>query len=245
MPQAEIRLDHVSFGLRSLADAAPVLVEALGGGEVDGGPGPEYEGCQWRYARGERLEAIAPERGAEATFLARFLEARGPGVHHVTFTVPSLVEACDRARSFGYDVVGYRDDVPSWKEAFLHPKQAQGVVVQLAEWTPGAGGGSWREGWEGFPRATPRTPPAEIVALVLRSTTEAAALRQWEGVLGGRLERQGDVLRFSWSSSPIALAIEIEPGASEGPERLEVRCARDLGFGSGEGRLGTPIVQIP
>jgi catechol 2,3-dioxygenase-like lactoylglutathione lyase family enzyme len=66
----------------------------------------------------------------------RFLAARGPGIHHVTFNVPDIVAAAERVRRFGYEVVGYNDEFAYWKELFLHPKQALGIVVQLAEEHP-------------------------------------------------------------------------------------------------------------
>jgi len=86
-------------------------------------------------------------------FLHRFLAQRGPGIHHVTFTVPSLSEACDRARAHGYLIVGYDDSDPEWKEAFLRPKEALGIVVQFAE--PGP-----RPSGENAPRWPPPPGPA-------------------------------------------------------------------------------------
>lgn len=56
-------------------------------------------------------------------------------IHHVTFKVPSLAQICDGARAIDYEIIGYDDSHPDWKEAFLHPKQAQGLVVQFAETT--------------------------------------------------------------------------------------------------------------
>ena len=69
----------------------------------------------------------------------------------MTFLVPSLPGACAHARSLGYDIVGYDDSEPTWKTAFLHPRQALGIVVQLAE-----GDGS-AEPWE-VPRGPPDPP---------------------------------------------------------------------------------------
>jgi catechol 2,3-dioxygenase-like lactoylglutathione lyase family enzyme len=66
-------------------------------------------------------------------FLERFLTRHGPGPHHLTFKVPHLPTAIDQARRSGFDPVGIDLSDPEWMEAFLHPAQATGVVVQLAE----------------------------------------------------------------------------------------------------------------
>jgi hypothetical protein len=70
---------------------------------------------------------------SRSTFLQRFLRRHGPSVHHVAFLVPSLSRARKRFQSFGYTVYGYSDRDPLWKEFFLSPKQALGVVIQVAE----------------------------------------------------------------------------------------------------------------
>src|SRR5512146_1772984 len=112
-----------------MADAPSVLVGQLGGTPAHGGSSPMYRFGQWRFKGGGRIEILEP---ADADgFLRRFLRTRGPGVHHVTFRVPSLGEVCARARAHGYDIVGYDDSDPDWKETFLHPRQALGIVVQF------------------------------------------------------------------------------------------------------------------
>jgi catechol 2,3-dioxygenase-like lactoylglutathione lyase family enzyme len=66
-------------------------------------------------------------------FLARFLERRGEGLHHVTLRVSDIEAQIDRLRSGGIDpvMVDLRDQ--TWKEAFIHPRDARGVLIQLAE----------------------------------------------------------------------------------------------------------------
>ena len=51
----------------------------------------------------------------------------------MTFKVPSTRAACDRARALGLNPVGFDDSDPGWIEAFLHPKESLGIVVQFAE----------------------------------------------------------------------------------------------------------------
>jgi catechol 2,3-dioxygenase-like lactoylglutathione lyase family enzyme len=69
-------------------------------------------------------------------FLHRFLAARGPGLHHVTFKVSSLAAAAARAEAQGYRLVGRDETDPDWLVAYFHPKEALGVVVQLGPRSP-------------------------------------------------------------------------------------------------------------
>jgi methylmalonyl-CoA/ethylmalonyl-CoA epimerase len=67
-------------------------------------------------------------------FLVRFLRDRGEGVHHLTFKITDIEEAVARAERLGFEVVGVDLSYEPWKEAFIHPKGANGVLIQIAEW---------------------------------------------------------------------------------------------------------------
>jgi methylmalonyl-CoA/ethylmalonyl-CoA epimerase len=67
------------------------------------------------------------------SFLQRFLEKRGEGLHHVTYKVTDVEAAAVRATSLGYRTSGLHIH-PTWSEVFLHPSEAHGVVIQLAAW---------------------------------------------------------------------------------------------------------------
>jgi methylmalonyl-CoA/ethylmalonyl-CoA epimerase len=62
----------------------------------------------------------------------RFLRERGPGLHHVTFQVESVERATEALRQFGYTPFGGRD-MGRYKEVFVHPRDAGGVLFQLYE----------------------------------------------------------------------------------------------------------------
>src|SRR6202521_2989445 len=126
-----VLFDHVAIGMAKMADAAPFLSGALGGIPDSGHPNGAFTWGTYRFEGGGSIEILEP-RGASG-FLNRFLAERGPGIHHVTFKVPSLDQVSARAEKAGYDVVGRDDSDVTWKEAFLHPKQALGIVVQFAE----------------------------------------------------------------------------------------------------------------
>jgi methylmalonyl-CoA epimerase len=83
----------------------------------------------------ELLEATAPESP-----IARFLEKRGPGLHHVALAVDDIHGALTELRRAGIRLI---DDTPRTGAegalvAFVHPSAAQGVLVELKQPAPGA-----------------------------------------------------------------------------------------------------------
>lgn len=238
------RLDHVAIGLWRIADAPGLAVGELGGRPLGIGPGAGFRWAQWRYAAGGVLEFLEPA-GPPGGFLHRFLEQRGPGLHHVTFKVDDLRAAAERAAARGYDVVGYDDADAGWKECFLHPKQAHGVVVQMAESEPGHDEPPVDPA--AFPPAPPAAePPAAVRALRFVMRRREDALRQWAEVLEGRVEERGRELRLRWPESPIALVVELDPAASaEGPRRIDLACPRQLALPAGPHPvLGAAFAQV-
>ena len=232
-----IQLDHVAFGVPKVADTVDFLVGELGGVPEDGGPAREFTGGQWSFAGGARLEVLEPL--GSGGFMERFVQRRGRGAHHVTLKVPDLRAICARAGDLGYDVVGFDASHRAWMEAFLHPKQAQGLVVQFAETHPEAGGDGWGD-WE-FPQGPADPPePAGIVALHLSSRDEAAARRQWATLCGGE---EVASLVFRWPDSPIALRVEVDRERDEGPLFLEVVSERRLELAAAPRVLGLPFRQ--
>lgn len=220
------QLDHVACGVASIAEAARFVANVLGGEPWLGGPGSGFEFAQWRFEGGGLLELIEPA-GPPNGFLDRFLASRGPGVHHVTFKVKDLALACDRVRESGLEVVGFDDSSPGWKEAFLHPKQAQGLVVQLAESDPELDGGS-SEAWVFPPAPAAPPPPVRLVGLHLAARDLRAARRQWGELLGGAERRMDGDLVFVWPDSPLRIRVSPDPAGVEGPRALELATLRGL-----------------
>jgi methylmalonyl-CoA/ethylmalonyl-CoA epimerase len=243
---AQTQLDHIAFGVPDVAPVAELLAGHLGGRARGSGPGAGFVFWQWEFAGGGAIEIIRPD-GPPDGFLHRFLAARGAGPHHVTFKVADIHEAQGRARAHGYEPVGFDDRFPGWKEAFLHPKQAQGIVVQLAESHPELDDGSEAGGFTRppFPATRAAAEAVTVVGLLLSARSEERALRQWQSLLGGALARERDRLVFRWPESPLRIAVRIAPDAEEGPLALELAAAHRLALPEGRHpALALPLVQV-
>jgi methylmalonyl-CoA/ethylmalonyl-CoA epimerase len=238
-----VRFDHIAIATYRMADAPEVLVGALGGAPAHGGPADVFHWGTWRYANGARLEVIEP-RGADG-FLHRFLRSRGPGIHHVTFRVPSLDEACARAAARGYTIVGYDNRDPVWGTAFLHPRQALGIVVQFAEVrrVPGRP----RPAWQHPPGPASPPPPVSVLGLEMRARSAERARVQWQEILEGEAVDAGPArVAYRWPGSPMGLTIDLDPAAEEGPVAIAYAADRPVALPAGPvPRLGAVFVRRP
>ena len=128
------RFDHVSMAVHSF-DEARALLALMGAKPFDGGFAAtgDFHWTQYTLPGGARLELIATDSADPTHFINRFLDERGPGLHHLTFRVLDIARARDLAVDLGFDVVGFDDSDPAWKELFVHPRSANGVLIQLAE----------------------------------------------------------------------------------------------------------------
>ncbi len=223
MTEHGIVFDHIAIGLPRIADAPEVLVGALGGVPEAAARSRGFNWGCWRFAGGGRVEILEPS-GTDG-FLHRFLAERGSGIHHVTFKVASLRDACQRAEAHGYEIVGRDESHPGWKEAFLHPKQALGIVVQFAE----AAGDDRPPFRMPLPPEPPSPPPVMILGLRLRARSRKRARTQWEGVLQGEgsVGEDGAVV-YRWPGSPMRIAVEIDSAAEEGPIGIELASERPI-----------------
>lgn len=225
-----VLFDHIAIGVARMADAPAVLVGALGGVPADGATNPVFRWGVWRFEGGGDLEILEPH-GPDG-FLRRFLASQGPGVHHVTFRVSSLREACARAEARGYTIVGYDDSDPTWMEAFLHPRQALGIVVQFAEERVPLPRGARR--WTPPPGPANPPPPVRVLGLRMRARSRAAAQRQWgEIALGEVSDGPAGELVYRWPGSPMRLTIEVDPAAEEGPVAIEYASDRAVDLTAG------------
>jgi catechol 2,3-dioxygenase-like lactoylglutathione lyase family enzyme len=126
-------LDHVAIGTRALTDGWDLFGGLLGGSWVYGGESPGYWWGQLQFRTGPKIELLTPAGGPGAGFLERFLAARGAGPHHLNFIVPDISAALSRVRAFGIEPIQISLLSATWKEAFLHPRDAYGIVIQVAE----------------------------------------------------------------------------------------------------------------
>ncbi len=174
-------LDHLAVGTPDLSGGWELFAGVLGGTWAYGGDSPGFWWGQLKYAAGPKIELLTPAGGPDAAFLERFLDARGAGPHHFNFLVTDIDAALARIRAAGIEPVGVNLAYPEWKEAFLHPRTAHGIVIQVAQQ---AG-----EPASAPPRELPEPGPASRLDVIEHHVSDLdGAVRLFRDVLDGRLE---------------------------------------------------------
>lgn len=174
-------LDHLAIGTSALSPGWELFADVLGGTWAYGGDSPGYWWGQLRFASGPKIELLTPTGGPDAAFLDRFLAARGAGPHHFNFLVSDIDTALARIKAAGIDPVGVNLENPSWKEAFLHPRAAHGIVIQVAQQDGSPASAP--------PRELPEPGPPTRLDLIEHHVSDLdGAVRLFRDVLDGHLE---------------------------------------------------------
>jgi methylmalonyl-CoA/ethylmalonyl-CoA epimerase len=128
------RIDHVGIAVRGLSERLAFWAEALGL-PVQGIETVASERVRVAFlpVGGSRIELL--EATADDSPIARSLAARGEGIHHLTLAVDDLDAALARLAERGITPVGdgVRPGAGGRRVAFLHPRAAGGVLVELVE----------------------------------------------------------------------------------------------------------------
>ena len=130
----KVVLDHIGIAVNDLEKALGFYRDGLGL-DIDVTEDVPSQAVRAHFvetgnAKLELLEATSPESP-----IARSIERRGAGLHHITFRVNDLVEALDYLRQRGVQLI---DDIPrngaeGSLVAFVHPRSTHGVLVELKQ----------------------------------------------------------------------------------------------------------------
>jgi len=131
------RISHIAIVVPELEEAMGFWVETLGLplAYVEHVPDQDVDVAFLPSGESEieLLEPIGDESG-----VARFLEKRGPGMHHICFEVDDIEAMLVRMKAAGVPLINEEPTIGTGgkKIAFVHPKGTGGVLVELYELTP-------------------------------------------------------------------------------------------------------------
>ena len=131
------RIDHVSIAVNDHEKARRFFQDVLGALEGTSDRDEELQFFWQVFSLGDfsRVELISPT--GPDSFLKNFLEGSSGGVHHVTLETPDINAAINKLEEKGIPYFGY-NEYPGgiWKEIYIHPRDAFGVLIQIAEFKP-------------------------------------------------------------------------------------------------------------
>ncbi|WP_036386218.1 methylmalonyl-CoA epimerase [Muricauda sp. MAR_2010_75] len=128
------KIEHIGIAVKNLEASNSLFAKLLGvphykTEEV------ESEGVKTSFFKSgpnkmELLEATIPESP-----IAKFLEKKGEGIHHIAFAVDDIVAEISRLKSEGFAILNEtpKKGADNKLVAFLHPKDTNGVLVELCQ----------------------------------------------------------------------------------------------------------------
>ena len=128
-----MKIDHIGIVVCDIQEALSVYEQALGLPLREVTPVPDQKVEVAFLPVGEsNVELVQPT--ASDTGIAKFLEKRGEGIHHICIEVEDIEAALARLKEHDVQLI---DGVPRkgahGQVAFIHPKGAHGVLIELVE----------------------------------------------------------------------------------------------------------------
>jgi methylmalonyl-CoA/ethylmalonyl-CoA epimerase len=128
------RIDHIAIAVNDIDDVARFYTETLkldlSGVEVVTG---QKAKVGFLKIGESNIELVQP--ASDDSPLVKFLETRGPGIHHICFEVEDIQKEVEELKKQGVRMI---DEIPrpgahNTRVAFIHPKSSGGVLIELNE----------------------------------------------------------------------------------------------------------------
>ena len=129
-----LRIDHIGIAVRSLADSNELFRKLLGEAhfKLESVASEKVSTSFFNIGESkiELLEADDPESP-----IAKFIEKRGEGIHHIAFEVTDIAAEIKRLEGEGFIPINRvpKRGADNKLVAFLHPKSSNGVLVELCQ----------------------------------------------------------------------------------------------------------------
>jgi methylmalonyl-CoA epimerase len=127
-------LDHIGIAVANLGEALKFYRDALGL-EIEPPEDVPSQRVKVHFIRTGDAALELLEATAEDSLIAKYVQKRGPGLHHITLRVDDIAAALAQLKARGVRLI---DDAPrpgahGSLVAFIHPSSAHGVLVELTQ----------------------------------------------------------------------------------------------------------------
>ena len=128
------RVSHIGLAVRDI-EASTALFRRLFGKEPDHAERlPEHKVSTAMFDVGGSMLELTAALDADSP-IARFIDKRGEGVHHISFVVEDVRSELARLKAAGFQLIDEepRPGADGTLVAFLHPKSTNGVLIEISQ----------------------------------------------------------------------------------------------------------------
>jgi methylmalonyl-CoA/ethylmalonyl-CoA epimerase len=128
---------HIGVAVKDLQESAALFERLFGKPPDHTEEAPDQRVLTAMFVFGGTAIELTAATEADSP-IARFIEKRGEGVHHISFVVDDIEAELRRLKALGFRLVDDRprEGVDNYRVAFLHPKSTNGVLVEISEKRP-------------------------------------------------------------------------------------------------------------
>lgn len=124
-------INHLGIVVKNIDEVVDFLKESFGAVEIKRVPLPKLQQISSIVRIGNDCFEIMEPTGPDGA-TGKFLESKGGGLHHVSLLCDDVEKETEALEAKGLKIIGKMFDQPS-KIAFVHPKSAKGILLELAE----------------------------------------------------------------------------------------------------------------
>ena len=127
-------IEHLGIAVKSIEEALPYYEQVLGLKCYNIEEVADQKVKTAFFMVGQtKIELLEPT--SEESAVAKFIEKKGEGIHHIAFAVPSVAEALAEVEAKGVKLIDKapRGGAEGLNIAFLHPKSTYSVLTELCE----------------------------------------------------------------------------------------------------------------
>ncbi|MFY0606155.1 MAG: methylmalonyl-CoA epimerase [Cyclobacteriaceae bacterium] len=129
-----VRIEHIGIAVKEL-DKANELFEKLFGAKPYKEEAVESESVTTSFFQIGQSKIELLEAESDDSSIAKYINKRGEGIHHISFEVDDILVEMDRLKKEGFELINDRPKQGADNKliCFLHPKSTNGVLIELCQ----------------------------------------------------------------------------------------------------------------
>lgn len=128
------KIEHIGIAVKNLNESN-ALFEKLFGRAHYKIESVESEGVSTSFFMLGETKIELLQASTETSAIAKFIEKKGEGIHHIAYEVDNLEEEMARLKNEGFELINVqpKDGADNKRICFLHPKSTNGVLIELCQ----------------------------------------------------------------------------------------------------------------
>ena len=128
------KIEHIGIAVKSL-EQSNLLFEKIFGQPSYKQEAVESEGVKTSFFRSGPNKIELLEATSSDSPIAKFIEKKGEGIHHIAFDVDNIEEEIIRLKKEGFTLLNEipKKGADNKLVVFLHPKETNGVLIELCQ----------------------------------------------------------------------------------------------------------------